>query len=183
MANQAVHKDDVLESIGPSRSSIQKYRDFFVGEPGLWALIKYELGQGFASHVPGAAGYVLRKMFVLPLLQHAGTDVKIGRGVGIRHPGKIVIGDRSAVDDLCMLDARGVMLHRARTPDAERVYREHRWKAADRMPKPAMVLGAQRSARLHHVLAPELQPGASTQRPWLPGAAHLLVNVDAATYF
>jgi acetyltransferase-like isoleucine patch superfamily enzyme len=108
MANQAVHKDDVLESIGPNRSSVQKYRNFFIGKPGLWALIKYEMGQGFASHIPGAAGYVLRKMFVLPLLQHAGSDVKIGRGVGIRHPGKIYIGDRSAVDDMCMLDARGV---------------------------------------------------------------------------
>jgi len=108
MADQAVHKDDVLESIGPSRSALDKYRDFFVGKPGLWELTKYELAQLLAAHIPGAIGHVMRKVLMLPLLYHAGSDVKIGRGVSIRHPGKISIGDRSAVDNLCMLDARGV---------------------------------------------------------------------------
>lgn len=109
MSDRTVRKDDVLENVGDSdRNALQRYRDFFVGTSGLGTLIRYELAQLFASPVPGAAGYVLRKMLLLPLLEQAGRGVQIGRGVVLRHPGKISIGARTAIDDQCVLDARGV---------------------------------------------------------------------------
>lgn len=107
MSDQTVHKEDVLEHIGSERSALRKYQDFFVGTSGLGSLLRYELAQVVAAPVPGAAGYVLRKLLLLPLLGQVGTGVQLGRGVSIRHPGKIAIGDRTAIDDGCLLDARG----------------------------------------------------------------------------
>lgn len=108
-SNRAVHKDDVLDSIGGDRrSAVQKYQEFFVGSTDLGLLVRYELAQLFARSIPGAAGYVLRKMLMLPLFQRVGDGVQIGNDVSVRHPGKIAIGARSAIDDLCLLDARGV---------------------------------------------------------------------------
>ena len=108
-SNQAVHKDDVHESIGGAgRSAVQKYQDFFVGGSGLGELVQYELAQMLASPMPGAVGYVLRKALMLPLFQQVGRGVQIGRSVSVRHPGKITIGRNTAIDDLCLLDARGV---------------------------------------------------------------------------
>lgn len=109
MSDKAVHKEDVLEKISDDeRSALRKYQNFFVGTSGLGTLIRYELAQVLAGPMPGAAGYVLRKLLTLPLLDRAGRGVQIGRGVELRHPGKIAIGDRTAVDDQCVLDARGV---------------------------------------------------------------------------
>ena len=109
MTDQVFHKDDLLESIGGrDRGAIRRYQDFFLGKRELWPLIRYELAQMLASPMPGALGYVLRKMLMTPLLEHAGSGVQIGCNVSLRHPGKISIGDRSAIDDLCMLDARSV---------------------------------------------------------------------------
>jgi len=45
---------------------------------------------------------------MVPLLGSAGEGVQIGKGVTFRHPGKISIGDQTVIDDLCILDARGV---------------------------------------------------------------------------
>ncbi len=107
--DRVVHKEDILESIVHSQdSALRKYQHFFVGTSNLWSLFRYELAQCLASPVPGALGFVLRKMLQIPLLGQTGRGVQIGRNVSVRHPGKIHIGDRSAIDDLCLLDARGI---------------------------------------------------------------------------
>ena len=108
MQRQSLQKDDVRESIGGERNAFRKYQDFFVGNRGLWSLIKYEVAHVLASPMPGAVGYALRKLLMPSLLRKAGDGVQIGRGVTFRHPGKISIGDRTAIDDGCVLDARGV---------------------------------------------------------------------------
>lgn len=108
MSDQAVEKEDLHESIGGDRSAFRKYQDFFVGNRGLWSLVKYEAAHVFASPLPGAVGYALRKLLMPPLLKSAGDGVQIGRGVTFRHPGKISIGEGTAIDDGCVLDARGI---------------------------------------------------------------------------
>lgn len=108
MADRAVTKDDLREDIGGDRGAFRKYQDFFVGTRDLGSLIKYELAQLFACHIPGAPGYVLRKLLMTPLLGRVGDGVQIGKGVVVRHPDKIFIGEQTAVDDQCVLDARGV---------------------------------------------------------------------------
>lgn len=108
MTDRALNKDDILESIEGEQSAFRKYQDFFVGDRTLWSLIKYETAHMIASPFPGALGYVLRKVLMSPLLKAAGKGMQIGRSVTFRHPGKISIGEGTAIDDGCVLDARGV---------------------------------------------------------------------------
>ena len=108
MSDQTLKKDDVREGVGGDRGALRKYQDFFVGSRGMGTLIRYELAQLLATYIPGAPGYVLRKLLVVPLLGSAGDGVQIGRGVTFRHPGKMTIGRQTAIDDACALDARGV---------------------------------------------------------------------------
>jgi acetyltransferase-like isoleucine patch superfamily enzyme len=89
------------------RSPIQRYMDLFVGERGWWALAKYEVVLLCAAWVPGALGLVLRRLLYPWLLGACGRNVSFGANVTLRHPGKIRIGDDVAVDDGCVLDAKG----------------------------------------------------------------------------
>ena len=89
------------------RSKSDKYRDLFVGRPGWWALVKYELAVVLASWVPGAIGFVLRTRLYPLVLGSSGRNVIFGINVTLRHPHKIHIGDNVVIDDLCCLDAKG----------------------------------------------------------------------------
>lgn len=89
------------------RSAGAKYRSMFVGRKGLLPLLAYEFVNLFVLPVPGALGLVLRKMFLPLVLGRVGRGVVIGRGVTLRHPHKIVIGDNVVIDDGVVLDAKG----------------------------------------------------------------------------
>jgi len=105
---RAVHKQAAIGDVSASGSSaLAKYQDFFVGGRGLWSLARYELFTMVAGPMPGAPGYVLRKMLFARLLEQAGAGVQWGRNVSLRHPGKMRIGPGTAIDDHCLLDARG----------------------------------------------------------------------------
>lgn len=109
MKEKPFNKEDVLSDLGrKDRSALQKYQDFFVGSPRISKLIGYELAHMIASPTPGALGYVLRQFLMLPLLREVGHGVQIGRNVSFRHPAKISIGNDSAIDDNCFLDARPI---------------------------------------------------------------------------
>lgn len=108
-STRSVHKQYAVRDLAENRkSAISKYCDFFVGRPGLLALAKYELITMLCGSFPGAVGYLLRKTLYKRLLGKVGGGVQFGRGVSLRHPGKITIGEGTAVDDFCLLDARGV---------------------------------------------------------------------------
>jgi acetyltransferase-like isoleucine patch superfamily enzyme len=91
----------------PRRSRVERYADLVVGERGWWPLLRYELVMLFASWVPGALGLVLRGWLYPWLLGACGRNVSFGTGVVLRHPGKIRIGNDVAIDDGCVLDAKG----------------------------------------------------------------------------
>ena len=91
-----------------SGSALKKYELFFTGRPGIRGFIRYELANAFARPFPGAIGYLLRSKLWPGLLSHCGTSVQFGVNVAIRHPGKIRIGDKTAIDDHVLLCARGV---------------------------------------------------------------------------
>lgn len=101
---KAATMDDLTED---TASALQKYADFFVGEPGLPALLKYELFTVIGSSTPGALGYLARKILYRRLIGECGGGVQFGRNVALRHPAKMRIGTGTAVDDDCLLDARG----------------------------------------------------------------------------
>lgn len=96
---------DVLDD--PEAGAVAKYSHFFVGRPGLWALLRYDLTLLLAGNRGGALGYLLRQKLYAGLLRGAGRDLKWGAGVALRHPGKMSLGDRTAIDDQALLCARG----------------------------------------------------------------------------
>jgi acetyltransferase-like isoleucine patch superfamily enzyme len=92
---------------GGKQSAFRKYQQMVIGRPGLLRLLKYELITGLFGGIPGALGFVLRKIFYPRLFGSCGRGVVFGRHLTIRHPHKIHIGDRCIIDDLCVLDAKG----------------------------------------------------------------------------
>ncbi len=105
---RALHKEPVLKAVDVSGSSaLEKYRGFVVGRPGFGALIRYEIAAVLLASFPGAAGFWLRKTFYRGLMRSVGRGVVWGRDIALRHPGRIAVGSGVAIDDRCLLDARG----------------------------------------------------------------------------
>lgn len=88
-------------------SALSKYREVTVGKRGNCFLLFYEILTFLLGPLPGAMGMVLRGVFYQGLFRKLGRRVVIGRNVTIRHPKKISIGDRTVIDDNCVLDAKG----------------------------------------------------------------------------
>jgi len=89
------------------KSRLQRYQELVIGEPGLWALVKYEIIITLCAGVPGALGLALRSWLYPFLLGTSGRGVPFGVGVVLRHSGKIRLGDHVVIDDYCCLDAKG----------------------------------------------------------------------------
>lgn len=85
----------------------QKYAALVIGKTGFWPFCKFELITLFFSGIPGALGYALRRIFYPSLLGSVGKGVVFGRGITLRHPHKIRIGDNTTIDDHAVLDAKG----------------------------------------------------------------------------
>lgn len=88
-------------------SAFQKYKKLTVGEKGFLFLLLYEVITSLFGNFPGALGYFLRSKGYRLLVKRAGKGVIWGRGVTLRHPHKIEIGDNAAVNDFAVLDAFG----------------------------------------------------------------------------
>ena len=89
------------------RPLIQRYMDLVIGERGWGALVRYELVMLCSAWVPGALGLLLRAKLYPLLLGACGRNVSFGVNVTLRHPRKIRIQDDVAIDDGCVLDAKG----------------------------------------------------------------------------
>jgi len=90
-----------------SQSALKRYQAIVVGSSSLLYTIKYELLTAMLSGFPGAMGLLLRKKLLRGLFAKAGRGLVIGKGVTLRHPGKITFADSVVVTDECILDARG----------------------------------------------------------------------------
>lgn len=101
-------KQRLIEDLSADGSGFAKYQAFFVGRPGVAAFLRYEIAMLFAAGLRGAAGYVLRNRLFPGLFARAGRGINFGRGLILRCPARIALGDRIAIDDNCTLDARGV---------------------------------------------------------------------------
>jgi acetyltransferase-like isoleucine patch superfamily enzyme len=89
------------------QSARARYSALVVGRPGWGALLHYEAVQLLGQNVPGAFGLALRKTLFPTLLGACGRNVIFGQNVVLRHPHKIRIGDNVAIDDNCLIDAKG----------------------------------------------------------------------------
>jgi acetyltransferase-like isoleucine patch superfamily enzyme len=88
-------------------SSRQKYAALVIGQPGLAALVRYELVVMIAQARVGALGLALRKALYPRLLGSCGRNVVFGQNVVLRHPHKVHIGSNVVIDDHCLIDAKG----------------------------------------------------------------------------
>ena len=89
------------------RSPLTQYNHFFTGRSGLRSMLRYELTTSPLQGLPGALGYALRGKFYRGLLGRGGRGIMWGMSVALRHPGKMDLGDRTAIDDHVLLCARG----------------------------------------------------------------------------
>lgn len=103
-----IKKQRLISDISARGSALEKYSGFFVGKPGLGALLHYELVTFVAAGARGALGYALRKALFPGLFGSAARGANFGRNIALRCPSRIELGDRVAIDDNCMLDARGI---------------------------------------------------------------------------
>lgn len=95
------------ELINQRGSFYSKYTTLILGKKGFLFFLKYEIIVFLFSRLPGAMGLVLRKLFYPRLLKKVGKGVVFGRGITLRHPKKIAIGDNTFIDDNVVLDAKG----------------------------------------------------------------------------
>ncbi|MHB8093547.1 MAG: acyltransferase [Candidatus Aminicenantales bacterium] len=84
-----------------------KYSDIFVGRKGLWPLLQYEFINACIAPMPGALGYLLRKICYPKIFGEVGKGCVFGKNIVFRHPHKIRIGPNSFIDDNAVLDAKG----------------------------------------------------------------------------
>ena len=105
--NSAEIMDTQKDLFDKKKSKLQKYQEIFIGQPGLFKMIKYELIVTLFSWVPGALGIFLRSLFYPGIIGEMGRGVAFGANIAIRHPHKIKIGNNVVMDDNCVLDAKG----------------------------------------------------------------------------
>jgi acetyltransferase-like isoleucine patch superfamily enzyme len=92
---------------GESKSALAMYREFSVGSAGFLYFLGYELATLFLSSVSGISGLGLRSLAYPYLFRRCGRRPAIGRGVVLRGPQAIELGNKVLVDDYAVLDARG----------------------------------------------------------------------------
>ncbi|OGD19765.1 MAG: hypothetical protein A2W03_17320 [Candidatus Aminicenantes bacterium RBG_16_63_16] len=95
------------ELLSRGKSLLSKYATLFVGEGGVWKLVRFELVNLFFSWVPGALGLWTRKIFYPALFRSVGRGAVFGRNITLRHPHKISLGADCFIDDNVVLDAKG----------------------------------------------------------------------------
>lgn len=105
-------------AVGPGRGQVLReditagsparaYRDLVAGTGTWWKLVAFEIVAAWGGRIPGAAGLAFRKLLWPGLFDSADRSAVWGRGVELRHPGKMSVGARVVTDDACRLDAKG----------------------------------------------------------------------------
>lgn len=90
-----------------SGSALARYQTKVLGNTNLLSLLMYELLTFFFGDLSGSLGYVLRKKFYPPLFKQTGSGAILGKGLTLRCPGRIALGEGVAIDDYSLLDASG----------------------------------------------------------------------------
>ena len=107
MTKKKTHK-----AITGKGSALGKYQDVIVGNRSFLFLLYFELC-GWLGVVPGALGMLLRQLFWPRLFGSCGKKVAFGRGIVLRHPRRIHLGDSVVISEGCILDGRNPETNRA----------------------------------------------------------------------
>ena len=87
-------------------SAMKKYMRRAVGSEKLGALLKYELIVTLFAGLPGALGMILRQKTFPALMGHCGRGVAMSRGLTLRCPAGLSIGDGTVIDERVMFDLK-----------------------------------------------------------------------------
>ena len=88
-------------------SLIERYKLKVSGDVSMSRFVKQELATSILGNISGGMGFFLRGLFYRNIFKNAGRGMIIGKGVIFRHPNKISIGKRIAIDDFALIDAGG----------------------------------------------------------------------------
>jgi len=89
------------------QSKWRTYANLTIGSDSIGKLLQFELTMLLCSDLGGALGFLLRSKLYPRLFKSVGKNVIFGKGLTLRHPSKICIGDNVVIDDHCVLDAKG----------------------------------------------------------------------------
>ena len=108
MTEKLIVKDSLTEQLNNSETSLlQRYQKKVTGNQHVLSLLEYELATFLLGNLSGAVGYLLRKRFYRRLFREVGSGVILGKGLVLRHPKQITLGQGVAIDDYGLLDASG----------------------------------------------------------------------------
>ncbi|VXD22843.1 Acetyltransferase, isoleucine patch superfamily [Planktothrix serta PCC 8927] len=103
-----ITKVSLSEQLNQSESSLLKrYQTKALGTDDLGHFIQYELANFLFGNLSGALGYVARKSAYKGLFKSTGGGIILGKGIVLRHPKKVTLGNRVAIDDYVLIDASG----------------------------------------------------------------------------
>lgn len=100
MVQEKTHK-----AVTGKGSALGKYQDVIVGNRSLLFLLYYEWCV-WLGVVPGALGMLLRQIFWPKLFGSCGRKAAFAKGIVLRHPKRIHLGDSVVIGEGCILDAR-----------------------------------------------------------------------------
>ncbi len=86
-------------------SALTKYQDVIVGNRSFLSLLYFEFCS-WLGILPGAIGMLLRQIFWPRLFGSCGRKPAFARGIVLRHPGKIHLGNAVVISENCILDER-----------------------------------------------------------------------------
>lgn len=90
-----------------NESSFARYRKLTFADATFMQFVLFELATIFLLSANGGVGLWLRKKLLRYFFGAFGRNAIIGRNCVFRHPNRIFLGDSVAIDDNCVLDARG----------------------------------------------------------------------------
>ena len=103
-----INKTPLAQQLNQNNASaLSRYQSKVLGTSSWLSLLTYEALTLLFGNLSGALGYLFRKKFYPNLFKHVGKSVIFGKGLVLRHPKRIVLGDRAALDDGSLLDASG----------------------------------------------------------------------------
>ena len=90
-----------------SDGALATYKQLVVGRQSIFHWLFYEASLLLFSNLAGIVGFGLRAIFYPGLFARCGKRPVFGRGLVLRRPKQISIGNKVIVDDYAVLDVRG----------------------------------------------------------------------------
>jgi acetyltransferase-like isoleucine patch superfamily enzyme len=102
---QDMEKEVLSKQLYQGGNPLTRYREKVLGRNSSFVqLIAFETSQLFLTNLGGGLGYLLRKLSLSSLFQSCGRGFILGRGIILRNPGNISVGNNVAIDDHTLLD-------------------------------------------------------------------------------